>query len=312
MDCSPFLNWDGKKFVSEDEKAMVFRSLVATVKLQFALDDSLETKVVNFLNTVDVEAEGSADEFLHGLASLSHDPWTEFVQSMIVLVSSASEVITTTTMKVLKNLIWNISAKLNLTLVKADLIPQLIITLNPLSLSFAEAEDIHTSLISTITWSAWLSTPDGLGQLEIEDPNEQQAVHKTVFQQVVAPSENCLTIFEHEKTIWYFLYRMNNTQWKWNGKGGKVRQMWKTVHRVLRMEGIEDVIEEKLQNDGNGDWGENIVVQSIEWKGLLADEARCRFSSLSPTTPQLMTGCPLALHRGTSQPHSREDEIAVG
>ncbi|KAK2954146.1 hypothetical protein BLNAU_10963 [Blattamonas nauphoetae] len=320
--CYPFLNWDEYNNKHQHENAIIFRSLVATVKLQPALDDSLEAKAVNFLNTVDPNEGESADAFLGSFASLSHEPSTEFVQSMIVLVSSASEVITTTTMKVLKNLIWFISAKLNLTLVKADLIPQLILTLNPLSLSFAEAEDIHTSLISTITWSAWLSTPDGLRQLEIEDQNEQQVVHKTVFQQVVAPSAkyishlcvnrnsiidgdqskfflellshllrissyyqptmdcvfripvfltipSCLTFFEHDKTIWYFLYRMNNTQLYWNKTRGKVRQMWKTVHRVLRMEGIEDVIAQKLQNDGNGDWGQNIVVQSIEWKGLL-------------------------------------------
>ncbi|KAK2951649.1 hypothetical protein BLNAU_13388 [Blattamonas nauphoetae] len=169
------------------------------LKLQTALDGTLEAKAVNFLHTVDPNEEESADEFLGSFASLSHDHSTEFVQSMIVLVSSASDVITTTTMKVLDSLIIKSSPDVLLALVKADLFSQLINTLNPLSLSFTEAEDIHTSLISTITWSAWLSTPDGFALLEIEDNNEQQAVHETVFQQVMAPSEKWARIWMMSK-----------------------------------------------------------------------------------------------------------------
>ncbi|KAK2944932.1 hypothetical protein BLNAU_20108 [Blattamonas nauphoetae] len=37
----------------------------------------------------------------------------------------------------------------------------------------------------------------------------------------------------------------------------------------------------------------------------VADEARCYFSSLSPSTPELMTGCPIILRQSQPQPHSR-------
>ncbi|KAK2957917.1 hypothetical protein BLNAU_7093 [Blattamonas nauphoetae] len=93
-------------------------------------------------------------------------------------------------MKILDTLVRFCSPGVLLALVKADMIPQLIITLNPQSLSFTESIDIHTVLVSSITGSLWLATPDGLNQLELEDGYEEQAVHETVLKQVLAPSEN--------------------------------------------------------------------------------------------------------------------------
>ncbi|KAK2954951.1 hypothetical protein BLNAU_10091 [Blattamonas nauphoetae] len=81
------------------------------------------------------------------------------------------------------------TAEVRLALVKADLIPQITTTLNPQSLSFTEAVDIHTNLMISITHSVWLSTPDGLAELGIEDRDEQQAVHETVLKQILVPSE---------------------------------------------------------------------------------------------------------------------------
>ncbi|KAK2943928.1 hypothetical protein BLNAU_21131 [Blattamonas nauphoetae] len=56
-------------------------------------------------------------------------------------------------------------------------------------MSFAEGSDIHTDLLSTIDWMFYLVTPSGLEELGIEDDDEQQAVRKIVFQQIVVPSE---------------------------------------------------------------------------------------------------------------------------
>ncbi|KAK2944952.1 hypothetical protein BLNAU_20128 [Blattamonas nauphoetae] len=123
------------------------------------------------------------------LGRTTADSSTDFVQSIGVLISSASQAITTAAMKMLDNLIMNMSAQVRLSLVKADLLPQLITTLNPLSLSFAEAVDIHTCLMETITYSLWLATPFDLPLLALTDDNEQQTVPETIFQQVLVPSE---------------------------------------------------------------------------------------------------------------------------
>ncbi|KAK2963521.1 hypothetical protein BLNAU_1564 [Blattamonas nauphoetae] len=72
-DCSAFLNWNEAKLVTKSEKPVVFLSLVATVKLQLAFDDTLETKAVKLLESVDPASEESADDFLNNLASTFDD-----------------------------------------------------------------------------------------------------------------------------------------------------------------------------------------------------------------------------------------------
>ncbi|KAK2955268.1 hypothetical protein BLNAU_9820 [Blattamonas nauphoetae] len=284
---------------SEDEKTGIFRSLVATVKLQPSFDVSLEAKAVKFLESVDLDDEESADAFL-----------------------GTSQVITTATMKILARLILRCSLQTQLSLLKADLIPQLIETLNPHSLSPVKAVDIHSCLLSSISNSLWLATPYSLRLLRIEDHDEQQDVYETIFKQVLAPLDkyiwhlcvnrfsivdgtqsesfmellaqllricpynqqtvdfvlhmpvfltipSCLTSIEHSYSISTFLSLLVDSQREWNKKGGEVRQMGKTVHRMLRMEGIEDVIEEKLHNDKDENFGVRGAANSIRWNNLL-------------------------------------------
>ncbi|KAK2952997.1 hypothetical protein BLNAU_11986 [Blattamonas nauphoetae] len=300
MDCSAFLNWSKEQPQSVEEMAVVFRSLVATVKIQPVLDAPLEAQAVKFIDYMYPLIIKSADTFLNNLAS--------------------SHVITTAAMKMLGNLIQWCSAKVKLTLVKADLIPQLINTLNPLSLSFTKAVDVHINVMNIITRSLWLTTPDGFASLKINDRNEQQSVHETILKQVIASSEkyichlcvnrysiidgepskrflmllacllrisphhqptmefvlhmpvvltipSCLTFIKNDGLILSFLIDMITTQREWNKRMGEVRQMGKKVHRMLRMEGIEDVIDEKLQNDQER-YGRYIVDKSIELNNL--------------------------------------------
>ncbi|KAK2944931.1 hypothetical protein BLNAU_20107 [Blattamonas nauphoetae] len=320
-DCSAFLNWDSKRFQSDSEMAVMFRSLVATVKLKPALHDSLEAKAVKLLEYMSSSAILSTDAFLNSLASNSHESSTDLVQSIGVLLSTPSQVITTATMKMIKSLIVWSSTTIRLALVTANLITQLINNLNPQSLSFAEEGNIHLCLMKTFNCSIRLAIPDGLRQLKIEDDNEQQAVHETVFKLVLAPSEkylwhlcvnrfsiidgdqsyafmllhatllricpyyeptmkfvihmpvfltipSCLTFFENDSSIWCFLDDMLDIQKEWNKKREESRQMWKTVHRMLRMESIEDVVEEKMRNDRNTDFGRWIVGRSIGWNNM--------------------------------------------
>ncbi|KAK2946483.1 hypothetical protein BLNAU_18588 [Blattamonas nauphoetae] len=317
MDSSPFLNWNEERLESEVEMAIVFLSLIATVKFQPAFDASLETKAVKLLDSVSLRAFTSIDVFLDSLGRTAEESWINFIQCIVVLISSANWVLITATMEMVHSLICTFPATDHFAFVKADLIHRLISSLNPQSLSFAETGDIHINVMKIISKSVWLATPYKLTELRIEDDDEQQAVYETVLQQVITPSENyirylcvnrfsivdstlsneimvlltqliriCpshhptmnfvlhmpvgltipsyLALFEYDWPIYNFLLRMIEFQCEWNRMKGKYRQMWKTVDRVLRMEGIEDVIEEKLRNDECTDSGEYIVTTSID------------------------------------------------
>ncbi|KAK2953797.1 hypothetical protein BLNAU_11200 [Blattamonas nauphoetae] len=301
---------------------VVFRSLVATLKLQPVLDGTLEEKAVKLLKSVVRKNTESADAFLHNFGRNIDDSSPDFVHSIVVLISSPSQDIATPAVKMLTDLINWCSAKGRYTLVQADLLPQLIAALNPLSLSFAETGNIHVHLLKILQESLWFATPDSLILLGIENDNEKQAVHETILKQVLLPSEkyirhlcvnsysiidgeqsrlflillarllrlypssqptmeiilhlpvflakpNCLTFFENESSIWNFLIEMNHTQLEWNRKRGELRKMGNTGDRMLRMEGIEDVIEEKLQNDKNTYFGVYFIDNSIKWNNLL-------------------------------------------
>ncbi|KAK2950666.1 hypothetical protein BLNAU_14337 [Blattamonas nauphoetae] len=202
--CSPdsfaFLNWQSNRDESESKKAVVFLSLVATVRSKPALDDSLEAKATDFLKSVNPKSEKSADAFLTNFGQTPDESGTNFVQSIVVLLSSLSQAITTAAIEILDSLILHCATIVRYALVKADLIPQLIFTLNPQSLSFAEAVDIHTYLLDIIRITLWLATPYGLAQLGIDDDNEQPTVHETIFQHVLITSEKyichlCVTRF---------------------------------------------------------------------------------------------------------------------
>ncbi|KAK2945097.1 hypothetical protein BLNAU_19995 [Blattamonas nauphoetae] len=265
----------------------------------------------------------SIDDLLTSLALSSDESLTDFVRCIGVLVSSASKVITTAAVKMLKTLHSYCLTKINLSLVKADLITLLINTLNTLSFSLAEAADLHNCLIHLIANSLWLATPSGHDQLTIKDRNERLAVLETVLKQVVTPSEkylchlcvnrfsiidgglskefvilltrllgispsyqptieivlhipvvltiaSCLAYFENDSSIWTFLIYMVHLQREWNRTQGTARQQWKTMHRMLRMEGIEDGLEAKLKNDRNGYNGGSIVINSIKWNNQLS------------------------------------------
>ncbi|KAK2948614.1 hypothetical protein BLNAU_16433 [Blattamonas nauphoetae] len=320
-ECSHFLNWSGEVPETPHGQAVLFRSLVATVNLHPALDASLEAKTVKLLEYLSRQNQSTADAFLDSLGQTTHESLMNFIQSIVVLISSPSQDIAAASVEMFHSLIKECSLRVNLALVKADMIPQLVRTLNPQSLSFAIAEDIHINLLKTIRESIWLATPNGLTNLKIEDDNKQQAVHETVLKQVLTPSEqyichlcmnrysiidgeqsaefinflaqllrippyypptmdfvlnmpvvltitSCLTYIEDDESIWNFLYHMNGIQWERNEKGGQVRQLGKIVNRMMRLEGIEDVMEEKLQNNRKQESGFHIVLISMEWSNL--------------------------------------------
>ncbi|KAK2946435.1 hypothetical protein BLNAU_18686 [Blattamonas nauphoetae] len=107
-DCSPFLNWRPGPRESPHIQAAVFRSLVATVKLQPTLDDSLEATALYFLETVIPKNQTSADAFLTNFGQTTDESLTNFVQCFGMLVSSASQTIPAAAMKMLGTLIFGV------------------------------------------------------------------------------------------------------------------------------------------------------------------------------------------------------------
>ncbi|KAK2939907.1 hypothetical protein BLNAU_25184 [Blattamonas nauphoetae] len=99
-------------------------------------------------------------------------------------------------------------------------------------------------------------------------PYSQPTMESVLHMPVILTIPSCLTFFENENSINNFVVLMIISQHEWNKTRGTQRQMCKTLHRVLRMEGIEDVIDTKLRND-KAVYGGGIVANSISWNNLL-------------------------------------------
>ncbi|KAK2955292.1 hypothetical protein BLNAU_9683 [Blattamonas nauphoetae] len=220
-------------------------------------------------------------------------------------------------MNLLENLIWRCSVKVRLSLIKADIIPQIITALNPQSLDLEESGYIHTSLVRLLTHSVIFATPYCVSQLKITDHDEQHAVSEMVLTQIISPSKQyichlctnrnsivdidlsndfvqllarllqicpyyhrtmefvlhmplTLTIpssfmsCPNPHSIMFSLEIMYYSQLKWNDHGGEVRQMGKILLPCQRKEGIDDVMEQWLQDDRNGNYGDSLISISLK------------------------------------------------
>ncbi|KAK2959932.1 hypothetical protein BLNAU_5129 [Blattamonas nauphoetae] len=97
----------------------------------------------------------------------------------------------------------------------------------------------------------------------------QQTMEDGLVLRAFVALPSCLTFFESDVSIDSFLDELVDSKEQQNEQGGDVCESETTILRSLRMEGIDDVIEEKLINDRSTDNAENIVVNSIKWSNML-------------------------------------------
>ncbi|KAK2957549.1 hypothetical protein BLNAU_7448 [Blattamonas nauphoetae] len=259
------------------------------------LDDSLEAKAVKFLKSVDPDDEAIADAFFFITTAAM-----ELIEN---LVSNCSPKVLLALVKA--DLIFQLYTNLHpLSLSfaeEADIHACLIVVISesvwlatPNGLADLGIEDgneqqaVHeTTFLQVLLPSEQylcllcanrFSIIDGdqsenfldlLANLLQISPYYQPTLEIVLHMPVVLTIPSCLTFFEDDHSIWLFLDMIVDAQLEWNKKGGEVRQMGRIVQRMLRMEGIEDVIEAKLRNDQNDSDGEYIVLTSNDWNNQL-------------------------------------------
>ncbi|KAK2952991.1 putative Tubulin gamma chain [Blattamonas nauphoetae] len=109
-------------------------------------------------------------------------------------------------------------------------------------------------------------------------PYYQPTMNFVLHMPVILTIPSCLTFFESDNSICSFLRSMIDAQREWNKQREEVRKKGKTVHRMLRMEGFEDVFEEKLQNDKNEFYG-----TTMRFPGYMFNDLGGIIASLVPT-----------------------------
>ncbi|KAK2944170.1 hypothetical protein BLNAU_20917 [Blattamonas nauphoetae] len=147
------------------------------VKEGHEFNDSLEEKAERFLFQLHWCCEGETNyKVLLFNPPSSNRPWSVFVESIAVLISSSKQKIVESTMDLLSFMIQRGLPDTNLAIAESNLIPQLMLTLHPLSLSFTE-EKIHVYLITILSKLLYFFTPVGHRSLDLYDP-EYRPVHR--------------------------------------------------------------------------------------------------------------------------------------
>ncbi|KAK2943978.1 hypothetical protein BLNAU_21124 [Blattamonas nauphoetae] len=80
---------------------------------------------------------------------------------------------------------------------------------------------------------------------------------------------SCLTVFDFDLPFWSFLGVMVLSQEDWNKQGGNVRRSGAAIFRCLRTEGLDDVLEQRQQNDRTGNIGEDLANYLIKLTVML-------------------------------------------
>ncbi|KAK2962043.1 hypothetical protein BLNAU_3099 [Blattamonas nauphoetae] len=188
-DSSAFVNWDRKTVESDKEKTTILFSLVSMVRKGESLEGPLEGNAELFLNQLLPSPPGTVSQFLVDLESSSNESVIDYMEALVVLLSLPNQRIIKSSLEILKTMIRFMSAPTRLRLVTANLIPQIITNLSPLSLPFTESQMILCHLRNIIGSFVSLASMDCVAELKVSDRAEQQAVHEAVLKQVLVASE---------------------------------------------------------------------------------------------------------------------------
>ncbi|KAK2955024.1 hypothetical protein BLNAU_9955 [Blattamonas nauphoetae] len=182
-----FLDWNGIPFMSTPTQSSVYRSLVQMVTDNHHFDDDLTNKAVLFLYEFRNAREEPGDSFFDLDKYASHETVKDFVHSVGMLLSAPNQRIVEATMEFLHRMIIIRSKHFLLKLVKADLIPHLLASLNPVSLSFEYAEDVHIHLVSIIGLALLLLHPNDSKQIDVINATDKHNLQETILARVLLP-----------------------------------------------------------------------------------------------------------------------------
>ncbi|KAK2950690.1 hypothetical protein BLNAU_14361 [Blattamonas nauphoetae] len=78
-----------------------------------------------------------------------------------------------------------------------------------------------------------------------------------------------MTVVDFDEAIWCSLFVHTITQHARMNASGEALERHHILLRSLKMEGIEDIIEQRLKNDIGGDNGQEIATTDIKWNNML-------------------------------------------
>ncbi|KAK2960662.1 hypothetical protein BLNAU_4317 [Blattamonas nauphoetae] len=187
--------------LSHEDPSTIYRSLVSLVKIGYPFHDALQDKTVQFLNSLEPIRffKKSADEFITKIASNNNDPFGEFVDSVVTILSSSHSSIVDAALSFSSRFYSTSSKPFQLQLMEADFLSRVLTSIQPQTRCISSQSSLHSSLISVLESSLSCASTNQLEILLHTTPIDEHSIRELIFHKVVFPSSPYLLSVCHSQ-----------------------------------------------------------------------------------------------------------------
>ncbi|KAK2958022.1 hypothetical protein BLNAU_6948 [Blattamonas nauphoetae] len=191
----PFLNFDPESTLSFEDKSTIYNSLVAFVKAGYPFDNALQDKAAQFLKSLEPRVcdTQQATKLVTDLVPSSSRSPSDFIESILTLVSSPYSIVVSSALKFQYQLAHAKSLKFKLHLVESDLITNILAIVQPHTLPITGNETIINQITKTDTEYLYLGSRSSLRTSSITSAADRWHCREMIFQKVILPSSQFLT-----------------------------------------------------------------------------------------------------------------------
>ncbi|KAK2946743.1 hypothetical protein BLNAU_18339 [Blattamonas nauphoetae] len=247
----PFLNFDPTSDISFEEKSTVYCSLVALVKDEYPFDNALQGRAEQFLENLEPYwgDEIQATRLVTDLVPSSNGSPSGFVESIVSLLSSPNSTVVAAALSFLLQT-GSSSARVKLHFVEADLITNIIATVQPHTPPILGDATIIPTLIGIIVESLSLVRPHDVMDIALEYVIASPIV--MAFSSCLADTEG----FNLDRNLDHIGFSLS----EWKEKGAEMEKSGKQILQALFSEGFEDTLEQTMKHDKSVNYGITIVI----------------------------------------------------
>ncbi|KAK2957743.1 hypothetical protein BLNAU_7177 [Blattamonas nauphoetae] len=192
---SAFLNFDRRSKMSLEDKSTLYRSLISLIRTNCEFDDALQDRAAQFLQSLEPKwnEKEKAAKLVTDLVPSSAGSPSDFVASILTLLSSPHSKVTKAALSFLSATINASPDEIRCRLVESDLITNLLATVQPHTLPISGNEALMNNLIGIIGNCVKLVSSSYLSGLGVTAAVEKSERREVIFHKVVIPSSQFVT-----------------------------------------------------------------------------------------------------------------------
>ncbi|KAK2950190.1 hypothetical protein BLNAU_14876 [Blattamonas nauphoetae] len=199
----PFFNFDVNSDLSFEDKSRIYNSLAALVKEEFPFDNALQSRAVQFLESLEPNwmQQALANQLVTDLVPCSAGSHSGFIESILTLLSSPHWTVVGAALSFLQNISFASSKEIRDRLAESDLVSNVLATAQPHSLPISGNETILYNLIIVIILCFDIASPSSLSELGLTTAVDQSNHREMIFQKVVIPSSQFVSFLISNRRI---------------------------------------------------------------------------------------------------------------